>query len=70
MKTDRRRFLTQIGNGMMVAGLGPVLAGELGYASEFAFENDQRIEFGELASWVNMMQETPAPNFNLCLLPN
>jgi hypothetical protein len=59
MKANRRRFLTQIGSGMMVAGLGPMLARELGYASEFALDDEPRIELGELADWINLMQEMP-----------
>jgi len=58
-QTHRREFLSNVGQGMLVATLGTTLAGDLGVSSAFAAEDDQRLSFGKLESLVGLMQETP-----------
>jgi hypothetical protein len=58
---NRRRFLEDIGSGMIVAGLGASLAADMGFSTAFAKEGTDRIDFGSLRSLVGVMQETP-PN--------
>ena len=55
--SNRRRFLKQVGGGMLVAGLGSQLAIELGVATERDLEVDTKLDFGDLTSWVRRMQE-------------
>jgi hypothetical protein len=55
----RRDFLANVGRGMLVAGLGPTLAHELGLARAYADDEPKRLNFGELESLVCFLQETP-----------
>ncbi len=57
----RRGFLADVGRGMLIASLGPTLAGDLGLASaaEADFESE-RLTFGDLEPLVTLLQETPA----------
>jgi hypothetical protein len=56
----RREFLGQVGRGMLWAGLGSTLAGDLGIAPAFANDADAaRLDFGSLEPLVALMQETP-----------
>lgn len=59
----RRGFLAEVGRGMFVAGLGSVLATDLGLtkaiASDFFDDNPERLTFGKLEPLVSLMQETP-----------
>lgn len=59
---SRREFLTDVGRGMLVAGLGSGLATDLGLASKHAFAGDARarLTFGPLESLASLMQDTPA----------
>jgi hypothetical protein len=59
---SRREFLSDVGRGMLVAGLGSGLAADLGLASKHAFAEDAkaRLTFGPLESLASLMQDTPA----------
>ncbi len=55
---SRRRFLADVGRGMLVASVGTTVASDLGLAR--ASEQDsQRLDFGDLEPLVATMQETP-----------
>ena len=57
---SRREFLADVGRGMLIAGLGPALAVDLGLARAEAKEApSDRLKFGALEPLVSMMQETP-----------
>ena len=56
---SRREFLSDVGKGMLVAGVGPALAGELGISTAWAEEETGRLTFGPLEPLVEMMQQTP-----------
>lgn len=56
---DRRRFLANVGNGMLVGSLGISLSHDLGISSASANESDDRLTFGEMEPLVALMQETP-----------
>ena len=56
---SRREFLSDVGRGMLVAGLGSATALELGLTSGFAEEAKPRLTFGQLEPLVSLMQETP-----------
>ena len=58
-QTHRREFLSNVGQGMLLASLGTTLAGELGVSTAFAAEDDPRLSFGKLEPLVGLMQETP-----------
>src|SRR5438309_596543 len=58
--SSRREFLADVGRGMLIAGLGPALAADLGLARADAAEaGGDRLSFGALEPLVAMMQETP-----------
>jgi hypothetical protein len=56
--TNRREFLESVGCGMLVAGLGPALAQELGFASAFAGDAAS-LTFGPYDALVDLLQSTP-----------
>lgn len=57
---SRRRFLAGIGQGTLIAAIGPALAAELGLApSAHAAEGTERLLFGDLEPLVSWLQETP-----------
>jgi len=56
--SNRREFLETVGCGMLVAGLGPTLAQELGFASVFAGDAAP-LTFGPYDSLVDLLQSTP-----------
>jgi hypothetical protein len=56
---SRREFLSEVGQGMLVASLGTSLANHLGVSTAFAAEDDPRLSFGKLEPLVGLMQETP-----------
>src|SRR5436190_744853 len=64
---SRRAFLSEVGQGMLVATLGSAASLELGLSRTFADEPAQRLTFGALEPLVSFMQETP-PNKLLPLL--
>ena len=55
---SRRRFLADVGRGMLVASVGASVASDLGLA-QAAERDDERLTFGDLEPLVAMMQETP-----------
>lgn len=58
--SNRREFLADVGRGMLIAGLGPALAADLGLARADAAEaGGDRLNFGPLEPLVALMQETP-----------
>jgi hypothetical protein len=61
---DRREFLADIGRGMLVASVGPMLAEELGLANTAtAAEASDRLTFGAMEPLVSFMEETPIDRF-------
>jgi hypothetical protein len=56
---DRREFLADVGKGMLIAGIGPALAADLGLASADAAEGPATLSFGDREPLVALMQETP-----------
>lgn len=57
--TTRRNFLESVGCGMLVAGLGASLSGDLGCRSAFAGEGPDALSFGPYDSLVDLLQSTP-----------
>jgi hypothetical protein len=60
MNRTRREFLTDVGTGMLIAGIGAELANDLGLGSVLAADPPEKLTFGEMEPLVCMMQETPA----------
>jgi uncharacterized protein with PIN domain len=60
MQRTRRAFLADVGKGMLVAGLGPTLAADLGLGSAFAADTSETLTFGPLEPLVCLLQETAA----------
>jgi hypothetical protein len=59
-RTNRRAFLSDVGRGMLVAGLGASLANDMGFSTAFASEGSDAIPLGEYNSLVELMRNTPA----------
>lgn len=57
---NRRAFLSDVGSGMLVAGLGSALAFDMGLARADSIEGSDRLSFGALEPLATLMQETPA----------
>jgi hypothetical protein len=55
----RRELFTDVGRGMIAAGLGSALASDLGFRTSWAAEDAARLTFGDLDPLVNFLQETP-----------
>jgi hypothetical protein len=55
----RREFLSDVGRGMLAAGLGTTLAGDLGFSTAFAEQGSDSIPLGEYTSLVELMRNTP-----------
>jgi hypothetical protein len=60
MQQTRRDFLADVGRGVLLAGLGPALAADLGVGAAGAADVPERLTFGPLEPLVALMQETPA----------
>src|SRR4051794_15615321 len=58
-QTTRRRFLSDVGCGVLVGAVGATMAGELGLSKVMAGEPEKSLTFGALESLVALMQETP-----------
>ena len=58
--TNRRGFLSDVGRGMLAAGLGTALANDLGSSAAFADQGSDAIPLGEYAGLVELMRSTPA----------
>lgn len=55
---SRREFLSDVGSGMLIAGLGVGVAADLGVSSAFAAADSDRLDFGDLRPLVGLMQDT------------
>jgi hypothetical protein len=60
MTKTRREFLRDVGAGVVLASVGPSLAGDLGFATAFAQNGAERLTFGNLEPLVSLMQESTA----------
>jgi hypothetical protein len=58
--TNRRAFLSDVGRGMLAAGLGASLANDLGFSTAFAEQGAEAIPLGEYTALVELMRSTPA----------
>ena len=58
--TNRRVFLSDVGRGMLAAGVGASLANDLGYSTAFAEQGSDAIPLGEYTGLVELMRNTPA----------
>lgn len=58
--TNRREFLTNVGSGMLAAGLGTSLAADLGCSTAFAYSGTEGIPLGDYQSLVELIRSTPA----------
>ncbi len=56
---NRREFLSEVGRGMLVAGIGLATASDLGLAPAWADEGAPPLGFGDAETLVSLMQETP-----------
>src|SRR5260221_11591665 len=60
-RNSRREFLTEVGQGMLLASVGSALALDLGFCPTVQEEEASgRLTFGKLEPLVALMQETPA----------
>jgi len=64
---SRRRFLTDVSKGTLLATIGPALGAELGLTSAPAAEAPAVLNFGDMESLVCFMQETPIAKFQPAL---
>src|SRR5262245_1721377 len=56
----RRRFLEEVGRGMLAASLGSALASEFTLPQAFGDESQEKLSFGKMEPLVALLQETPA----------
>jgi hypothetical protein len=56
---SRRRFLSDLGKGMIVASVGASVASELGFSPLRAAEQDGELSFGSFEPLVDFLQATP-----------
>jgi hypothetical protein len=54
----RRRFLSDVGGGMLAVGLGASLANDLGFSTAFAEQGASSISFGEYEGLVELLRNT------------
>ncbi len=59
MEPSRRAFLEQVGQGVLLASVGPALTSELGLASARAADGPTRLNFGKREPLVELIQKTP-----------
>src|SRR5579859_5662286 len=60
MNPSRRQFFSDVGKGVIVAGLGAGLATDLGLNLAFAEETTNELSFGSLEPLVRLLQDTEA----------
>jgi hypothetical protein len=60
MNRSRREFLADVGRGMLIAGVGPAVAADLGLADARAADGPEALTFGDREPLVTLLQETPA----------
>jgi len=58
-KKHRREFLADVGRGVLIAAVGPELAGGLGLAKAGIADEPRALSFGTMEPLVCLMQETP-----------
>jgi hypothetical protein len=58
MMQTRRDFLTDVSRGVLIAGLGPALAADLGLGPAYGADGPDTLAFGKLEPLVALMQET------------
>ena len=58
--TTRRGFLSDVGRGMLTAGLGDSLASDLGCQAVFADQGSAAVPLGQYEGLVELMRSTPA----------
>ena len=59
VRNTRRRFLADVGSGMLAGALGSSLAFDLGITPVRAAEESERLTFGKMEPLVALMQDTP-----------
>ncbi|HEX6813305.1 MAG TPA: hypothetical protein VF384_16920 [Planctomycetota bacterium] len=57
---SRRRFLVEVGRGMITASVGLTAAAQLASASTFAAQDPEPLEFGPFEPLVGLLTDTPA----------
>lgn len=67
-RNSRREFLGDVGRGMLLAGLGTTLAGDLGLGRVFAEEAAPALNFGSLEPLVALMQDTEPQKLTALLI--
>jgi hypothetical protein len=60
MNANRREFMSDVGHGMLAAGLGASLASDLGFSTAFAEEGSESIPLGKYTRLVELMRDTAA----------
>lgn len=68
VRNTRREFLGDVGRGMLLAGLGTTLAGDLGLAYVRGDEAAAALSFGEMEPLVALMQDTPPAKLTAILV--
>ncbi len=58
--SSRREFLSDVGRGMLAAGLGTSLASDLGFSTAFAAQGSDAVPLGQYTALVELMRSTPA----------
>lgn len=58
--TNRRKFMSDVGRGMLTAGLGATLASDLGLSPVHAADESTAVPFGDHQRLVELMRNTPA----------
>jgi len=66
--TTRRAFFTDVGRGMLAAGLGASLANDLGFSTAFAEQGSDSLQLGEYTRLVELMRNTPAEKLQPALV--
>ncbi len=68
VRNSRREFLGDVGRGMLLAGLGTTLAGDLGLAYVRGDDSAAALSFGEIEPLVALMQDTPPAKLTAILV--
>src|SRR5258708_12657337 len=64
VRNTRREFLGDVGRGMLLAGLGTTLPGDLGLAYVRGDEAPATRSFGEMTPLLSLIPPTPPPNLH------
>ncbi|HET6422172.1 MAG TPA: hypothetical protein VFG20_00730, partial [Planctomycetaceae bacterium] len=56
---NRRVFLSDVGRGMLVAGIGVTVANDLGFSTAFADRGPESLSLGPYESLVELLRSTP-----------